>query len=83
MKRIRNHLPALDFLFELLSMIVGNFTSKNKELARKLIRECLKTAERYNSEIYLDSVIQIALEFGHKVSSVGLDKFLRLELRMN
>ena len=57
------------------SMIVGNFTSKNKELARKLIRECFKTAEKYNSEIYLVSVNQIALEFGHKVSLVGLDKF--------
>ena len=57
------------------SMIMGNLTFKNKEIARKLIEECFKTVERYNSEIYLDSVIQIALEFGHKVSSVGLDKF--------
>jgi hypothetical protein len=57
------------------SMIIGNFTFKNKEIARKLIEECFKTAERYNSEIYLDSVIQIALEFGYEVSSVNLDKF--------
>ena len=57
------------------SMIIGNFTFKNKDIARELIGECFKVAERYNSEIYLDSVIQIALEFGYEVSAVNLDKF--------
>jgi len=60
------------------SMIIGNFTFINKELARKLIEECFNTAERYNSEIYLDSVIQIALESGYEVSAVNLVKFFAI-----
>jgi len=56
-------------------MIIGNFTFKNKEIACELIKECFKTAERFNSEIYLDSVIQIALEQGYDVSAVNLDNF--------
>ena len=57
------------------SMIIGNFTFKNKEIAYDLISECLNSAERFNSEIYLDSVIQIALEFGHEVSAIKLNNF--------
>ena len=57
------------------SMVVGNFTFKTAEFARELIKECFNTSERYSSEIYLDSVIQIALERGYKVSVVNLENF--------
>ena len=57
------------------SMVIGNFTFKNIVLAKKLINQCFETSDRYNSEIYLDSVIQIALELGFKVSVINLDKF--------
>jgi len=57
------------------SMIIGNFTFKNKEIAYELINECLNSAARFNSEIYLDSVIQIALEFGHEVSAIRINDF--------
>jgi NDP-sugar pyrophosphorylase family protein len=57
------------------SMIIGNFTFKNKELAQKLILDCFRSSERFNSEIYLDSVIQVALESGYDVSAISLDKF--------
>jgi len=57
------------------SMVIGNFTFKNIVLARKLINECFKTGERYNSEIYLDSVVQNALELGLNVSTFNLDNF--------
>jgi NDP-sugar pyrophosphorylase family protein len=60
------------------AMVTGNFTFKNKELAINLIDECFSTAERYNSEIYLDSVIQIALEFGYKVVALNLDRFFAI-----
>lgn len=56
-------------------MIIGNFTFKNEEIANELVQECFKTADRFNSEIYLDSVIQIALELGYDVSAVNLDNF--------
>ena len=72
---IWKHLKNLPKIFNNPSMIIGNFTFKNKELARKLIEECFKYAERYNSEIYLDSVIQIALEYGYKVSTINLENF--------
>jgi NDP-sugar pyrophosphorylase family protein len=57
------------------SMIIGNFTFKSKEVAQKLINECFRSAERFNSEIYLDSVIQAALESGYEVSAISLDMF--------
>jgi hypothetical protein len=56
-------------------MVIGNFTFKSKEVAQKLITECFRSAERFNSEIYLDSVIQVALECGYEVSAISLDKF--------
>jgi hypothetical protein len=60
------------------SMIIGNFTFKNAELAKVLINECFKSADRYSSEIYLDSVIQIALEFGYDVSAINLERFFAI-----
>jgi hypothetical protein len=60
------------------SMIIGNFTFKNSGLAKELIDECFKSADRYSSEIYLDSVIQIALEFGYDVSAINLDRFFAI-----
>lgn len=57
------------------SMIIGNFTFKSKYIAQKLINECFGSADRFNSEVYLDSVIQIALEFGYEVAAVNIDKF--------
>ena len=40
-----------------------------------MILDCFRSAERFNSEIYLDSVIQVALESGYEVSAIILDKF--------
>jgi NDP-sugar pyrophosphorylase family protein len=60
------------------SMIIGNFTFKNAELAKVLINECFKSADRYSSEIYLDSVIQVALEFGYDVSAIDLERFFAI-----
>jgi len=60
------------------SMIIGNFTFKNSGLAKELIDECFKSADRYSSEIYLDSVIQIALEFGYDVSAINLERFFAI-----
>jgi len=57
------------------SMVIGNFTFQSKKLAENLINDCFKSSDRYNSEIYLDSVIQIALESGHEVGVVNLDEF--------
>jgi NDP-sugar pyrophosphorylase family protein len=68
-------LKSLPESFNNPRMIIGNFTFKNKETANKLIEESFKTAERFNSEIYLDSVIQIALEFGYNVSAINVDNF--------
>jgi hypothetical protein len=56
-------------------MVIGNFTFQSKKLAENLINDCFKSADRYSSEIYLDSVIQIALESGHEVGVVNLDEF--------
>ena len=60
------------------SMVIGNFTFKNTKLANILIDECFKSADRYSSEIYLDSVIQIALEFGYDVSAINIDRFFAI-----
>jgi hypothetical protein len=68
-------LKELPSSFNNPSMVIGNFTFKDIVLAEKLINECFRTSDRYNSEIYLDSVIQIALEFGFKVSVNNLDNF--------
>jgi len=57
------------------SMVIGNFTFKNKKSAENLIKECFESADRYSSEIYLDSVIQIALESGFEVGTASLDEF--------
>jgi len=61
--------------FSTPSMLIGNFTFKNKDIAYELINECLNSAERFNTESYLDSVIQIALEFGYEVSAIKLNDF--------
>ena len=66
------HLPSD---FKNPAMIVGNFTFKNRVLAEKMVNKCFELSERYNSEIYLDSVVQIALEFGYEVTFLNLDKF--------
>jgi len=68
-------LKNLPVNFKNPGMIVGNFTFKDKKTAIKLLDECFKIAERYSSEIYLDSVIQIALEYGYKVSTINLENF--------
>ena len=60
------------------SMVIGHFTFKNTKLANILIDECFKSADRYSSEIYLDSVIQIALEFGYDVSAINIDRFFAI-----
>jgi hypothetical protein len=60
------------------SMIIGNFSFKSMDLAKVLINECFKSADRYSSEIYLDSVIQIALEFGYNVSAINLERFFAI-----
>ena len=60
------------------SMMIGNFTFKNAELADKLINECFRSADRYSSEIYLDSVVQIALEFGYDVSAINIERFFAI-----
>lgn len=57
------------------SMIIGNFTFKNRYLAQEMINKSFELSERYNSEIYLDSVVQIALEFGYDVTFINSDKF--------
>jgi hypothetical protein len=66
------HLPGD---FKNPAMIIGNFTFKNRALAEKIVNRCFELSERYNSEIYLDSVVQIALEFGYDVTFMNLDKF--------
>ena len=71
-------LKELPNSFNTPSMVIGNFTFKNIDLAKKLIDDCFKTAHRYNSEIYLDSVIQIALELGLRVSAVNVDNFFAI-----
>lgn len=71
-------LKSLPANFSHPSMIIGNFTFKNAELADKLISECFRSADRFSSEIYLDSVIQIALEFGYDVSVINIEKFFAI-----
>ena len=68
-------LKNLPSSFKNPAMIIGNFTFKNRVIAEKMVNKCFELSERYNSEIYLDSVVQIALEFGYDVTFINLDKF--------
>ena len=60
------------------AMIIGNFTFKNRQFTENLLEKCLDVSERHNGEIYLDSVVQLALEFGYNVTFLNLDKFYAL-----
>jgi hypothetical protein len=40
-----------------------------------MVDKCFELSDRYNSEIYLDSVVQIALEFGYEVTYLNLENF--------
>ncbi len=60
------------------AMIIGNFTFKNRAIAEKMVDKCLESSDRINSEIYLDSVVQIALEFGYEVTYLNLDNFFAI-----
>ena len=71
-------LKSLPDSFQNAGVVIGNFTFKNSDLAQKLIEESFKSADRYSSEIYLDSVIQIALEFGYEVGSINSEKFFAI-----
>jgi len=57
------------------AMIIGNFTFKNRALAEEMVDKCFELSDRYNSEIYLDSAVQIALEFGYEVTYLNLENF--------
>ena len=71
-------LKSLPVAFKNPCVVIGNFTFRNSDLAQKLIEESFKSADRYSSEIYLDSVIQIALEFGYEVGSINSEKFFAI-----
>lgn len=66
-------------------MVIGNFTFKSAEIARKLIRLLKLQNIRINNEFYLDSTIEIALEQGLKVSYFEVTSFFALgtELELN
>lgn len=69
------HLPPD---FKNPSIVVGNFTFKSGVLAQKLLEECIQSAERYSSEVYIDSVIQLALEYGVDVGYVEVENFFAI-----
>jgi NDP-sugar pyrophosphorylase family protein len=69
------HLPGD---FKNPSMVIGNFTFKSGALAQKLLEECIQSAERYSSEVYIDSVIQLALEYGVDVGYVEIENFFAI-----
>jgi bifunctional N-acetylglucosamine-1-phosphate-uridyltransferase/glucosamine-1-phosphate-acetyltransferase GlmU-like protein len=56
-------------------MIIGNFTFKNADLAKKLIRELVLNNIRVNNEFYLDSLVEVALAQGIKVSHFEVSSF--------
>ena len=69
------HLPGD---FKNPSMVIGNFTFKSGTLAQKLLEECIQSAERYSSEVYIDSVIQLALEYGVDIGYVEIENFFAI-----
>jgi NDP-sugar pyrophosphorylase family protein len=60
------------------STVIGNFTFKSGALAQQLLEECIQSAERYSSEVYIDSVIQLALEYGVDVGYVEIENFFAI-----
>lgn len=71
-------LKNLPISYHNAGVVIGNFTFKNSDLAQKLIDESFKSADRYSSEIYLDSVIQLALEYGYEVGFINLENFFAI-----
>jgi hypothetical protein len=47
---------------------------------QKLLEECIQSAERYRSEVYIDSVIQLALEYGVDVGYVEVGNFFAIRI---
>lgn len=56
-------------------LIIGNFTFKSSEIAKELIRDLENNDVRINGEFYLDSVIEIAIQKGLKVSYIEVEAF--------
>jgi NDP-sugar pyrophosphorylase family protein len=56
-------------------LIIGNFTFKGSEIAEELIRDLENNDVRINGEFYLDSVIEIAIRKGLKVSYIEVEAF--------
>ena len=56
-------------------LIIGNFTFKNSEIAKKLIGQLEINNIRVNGEFYLDSVIEIAIKKGLNVSYMATKAF--------
>jgi bifunctional N-acetylglucosamine-1-phosphate-uridyltransferase/glucosamine-1-phosphate-acetyltransferase GlmU-like protein len=66
-------------------LIIGNFTFKNSEIAKKLIHFLQEHEIKINNEYYLDSVIEVALKQGMTVSFIEVTSFMALgtELELN
>jgi bifunctional N-acetylglucosamine-1-phosphate-uridyltransferase/glucosamine-1-phosphate-acetyltransferase GlmU-like protein len=61
------------------SVITGNFSFCNKELARDLISKLLAYEEsQINGEFYLDSIISIALERGMNIGAIEIPNYFSL-----
>ena len=56
-------------------LIIGNFTFKSSEIAKELIGDLENNNVRINGEFYLDSVIEIAIQKGLKVSYIEVQAF--------
>ena len=56
-------------------LIIGNFTFKCSEIAKDLISDLESNDVRINGEFYLDSVIEIAIQKGLKVSYIEVKAF--------
>jgi len=66
--------------FDLINapLIIGNFTFKSTEIAKELIRDLENNDVRINGEFYLDSVIEIAIQKGLKVSYIEVEAFFAI-----
>lgn len=66
-------------------LIIGNFTFKNSEIAKKLIHFLQEHEVKINNEYYLDSVIEVALKQEMSVSFIEVKSFMALgtELELN